>query len=867
MTGLAADNYLLAIGQTNTPTLAVVKQQQAYRFADGNLIRWQSSFESDNLGFRVYREDAGRRVEITTNIIAGSALMTGRTPLTAGKSYSYWDRGGSPASAYWVEDVDLAGKTKLHGPVELTMAGPNSELAGSPDSLTLDQLRPSDNGTGVREGQITAKALRAVTRPEPGGDTWQQQLRLAGQAAVKLSVRDNGWYRVSAAQLQAAGLPENAEAKFLQLYVNGQQVPLAVRTTRGSDAGALGLEGVVEFYGVGNDTRESDTNTYWLIAGTQPGLRFGAAARAVSNGGDVDGGVQPQAPTPDAQSPQSFAYTTERKERTIYVPTILNGADENFFGAVISGTASQQTLRVSQLDAASPNRATLSVALQGATTGAHQVSVLLNGNQVGVVSFANTERKVSRFDVVQSALQEGDNVITLRSLNGSSDISLTDYLRLTYAHRYAADDNRLLFATGNRRGATIGGFTTDRVRVFDLTEPNRAFEVAATVRANGAGYDVTVAGNLDNRQMLAIADTQALSPLAITANEPSAWTNSSHALDFIILAPQSLRAAAQPLAALRNTQGLRTAVVTLEDIYDEWSGGAKDTAALHSFLNYARQNWSAGPQYVLFVGDASYDPRNYLGFGATDLMPTDYVNTPDFETASDEALVDFNQDGIGEISIGRLPARTAAQAAAMVNRTVNYVPFNGGATLVADRPDGYDFTGLNQTVRTMLPSTMAVTSINRQGLTDEATRSQINTALNAGPSLLQYAGHGSLETWTGAPLFNVTDALNATNGNHRLPFFVTMTCLNGYLQEPNGTSLAEALLQAPNGGAIAVWASSSLTLPIGQAPMDQSLFQLLYNNGASPRLGDAVRGAKAGTGDQQVRQTWILFGDPTLRIR
>jgi hypothetical protein len=32
-------------------------------------------------------------------------------------------------------------------------------------------------------------------------------------------------------------------------------------------------------------------------------------------------------------------------------------------------------------------------------------------------------------------------------------------------------------------------------------------------------------------------------------------------------------------------------------------------------------------------------------------------------------------------------------------------------------------------------------------------------------------------------------------------------------------------------------------------------------------LGEAVRRAKAATGDSDVRRTWILFGDPTTKLK
>ena len=70
-----------------------------------------------------------------------------------------------------------------------------------------------------------------------------------------------------------------------------------------------------------------------------------------------------------------------------------------------------------------------------------------------------------------------------------------------------------------------------------------------------------------------------------------------------------------------------------------------------------------------------------------------------------------------------------------------------------------------------------------------------------------------------------------------------------------------------HGGIVAAWASSGLTTPEPQAQINQELYRLLFSTEISPRLGDAVRAAKAVTTDPDVRRTWIFFGDPTMRLR
>jgi hypothetical protein len=94
-----------------------------------------------------------------------------------------------------------------------------------------------------------------------------------------------------------------------------------------------------------------------------------------------------------------------------------------------------------------------------------------------------------------------------------------------------------------------------------------------------------------------------------------------------------------------------------------------------------------------------------------------------------------------------------------------------------------------------------------------------------------------------------------------------MSCLNGYFVDPATGSLAESLMRVERAGAVAVWASSGMTLPHEQAEMNQQLYRLVFASGSSTTLGQATRGAKAAIADIDIRRTWILFGDPTMKLR
>jgi hypothetical protein len=139
------------------------------------------------------------------------------------------------------------------------------------------------------------------------------------------------------------------------------------------------------------------------------------------------------------------------------------------------------------------------------------------------------------------------------------------------------------------------------------------------------------------------------------------------------------------------------------------------------------------------------------------------------------------------------------------------------------------------------------------------------SGINSGQLLVNYNGHGSIQVWGGGGLFDDTMAASLTNGN-KLPFFVIMNCLNGFFHDVYTQSLAESLMLAPNGGAVAVWASSGLTNAGPQFQMNDRLMQTLFSQPA-PALGDAVLAAKSGISDMDVRRTFIFFGDPVMRLR
>ena len=846
--GVGAGDYLLSIF-TSAPTAAKFSNDSASsaasatRFDDGVSVRWRTGFEVDNLGFNVYRDENGKRVRVNSQLIAGSALMVGAgNSLGAGRSYAWFDNSiASRGAQYSIEAIDLNGESSWYGPVGANQASGKSEISDQESSMTLAQLGKSS----PMESQTTRVDRTAIVRMGSASDASIRGV-IGGQAA-KISVKAEGFYRVTQPELVAAGFNANVDPRNLRLLVDGREQSINVISK-----GAFDSSSAIEFYGLGVDSAATDEHVYWLTGGTRAGQRIQSISATAKPG-----------------ATQSFLSSVELKQRTLYFTGLRNGDKENFFGAVIARDPVDQALTLQHVDAASTNGGMLEVALQGVTMTGHRVEVQINGARAGEVDFNGQNEGVSRLPIAQSLLKEGANIVRLVPFGGPSDISLVDYLRLTYWHTFVADNDQLRFNGSPKQVVTIDGFTNPAIRVVDVTDSNAPLEILGAIRRGKSGYSVTISvPGSGLRTLVAMTDNTARRVANITLDQPSTWRQASNGANLVIFTRREFMLALEPLRALRQSQGYKVAVVDIEDVYDEFSYGNKTPQAIKGFLAYARGNWKIAPRFVILAGDASYDSKNYLGFGANDLVPTGLIDTQLMETASDDSLADFDGDGLADMAVGRLPIRSARDAAAIVTKIVGYDrgSRSEGVLLVADDGlDGVDFEANSAELRSLIPADQRVEEINRGGLDPATAKSRLLDAINRGHRVVNYDGHGNLDSWRGG-LLTTEDVNGLSNGDH-LSLFVMMTCLNGYFFDAQFDSLAESLLRADKVGAVAVWASSGMTPQGDQGVMDIEMFKRLFDTNNQLTLGEIALRAKAQGINTDARLSWVLFGDPTTRLR
>jgi hypothetical protein len=723
----------------------------------------------------------------------------------------------------------------------------------------------------------TAKPWRARPQVRVMGAS----LDYLSQPAYKVSVDQDGIYELTYSDLQAAGLPvDNLDPRTFQLFNMGSEVAIHVE---GEDDGKFDSGDHILFYGQKMNTRYTDTNVYWLIYGKATGLRMS----------EKDGNPL------GATIPTEFRTTAHVEEDHEYWSRGPEGEDRWFWKYVVASSNCISATFTTELTniAVGVFTDTVRVALQGVTESSynpdHHTKVYLNDYLIENATWDGRAVHELSADVIQSYLIEGTNTIKLEvcdDLGVGYDGIYFNWFEIDYYDSYTAKNDSLRFS-GDEAGTWeyhITSFTTNDIEVFDITEPASPIRVINTTVEPSSSYILEFEDTIAARtEYLALTTTQYLSPSSIVLDTPSDLHSTSHGADYIIITHNNFYTDVLPLANHRAGQGLRTMVVDVKDLYDEFSFGIFDPQAIHDFLAYAYVSWIApAPSYVLLVGDGNFDFKDNLGIGEPNYIPPYLVHVDPTlgETAADNRYATVSGDDIlPDMHIGRLPVQTSAQASTMVNKILNYEQnppigdWNKDVLFVADNQDSAgDFDALSDDLAdNYLPSSYTAQKVYYKitHTTVSAVRTAIVNAINEGCLLTNYIGHGANQYWAQEQLFRIADLASLTN-TVKLPMILPMTCQEGYFHYPNYPCLGESIVRADNKGAIASWSPTGWGLAAGHHYLDQGFFTAVFTDtiseiGTATYLGKLKLYTETGgeaSAYRDLMDTFVLFGDPFMKL-
>lgn len=457
-------------------------------------------------------------------------------------------------------------------------------------------------------------------------------------------------------------------------------------------------------------------------------------------------------------------------------------------------------------------------------------------------------------------------------------------------------------SVGNTNAEFIIQNATSATEAWEITDPLNPVRVSGNYN-NGEYRFINNATRL--REYIAFNPTNFLVP-AVVGKVANQNLHQSQPTDLIIVAYPTFINQAQRLASLHQQQnGLRSVIVTPEQVYNEFSGGQPDPAAVRDFVKmyYDKYGRSASdkPKYLLLFGDASFDYKDRIK-NNTSFVPA-YQNNFSLDPLSSYSSDDFfgflddHEDinsglinNILDIGIGRVPARNVEEAQNFVDKIEAYMspksfgPWRNNLSFIADDEDNnlhlQDAEVITSTVTTTAPV------FNQEKIYLDAYRQESGAGGSSYPLAVQasnnkvlngtliwnYNGHGGARRLAEETILDQQMADN-WNNPYRLPLFITATCDFAPFDNPTIQSLGENILLKAKTGAIALMTTTRVVFAFSNREMNNNYLKIALQpdaNGRYRTLGDAVKEAKNFTyltsTDITNNRKFTLLGDPALTL-
>ena len=369
-------------------------------------------------------------------------------------------------------------------------------------------------------------------------------------------------------------------------------------------------------------------------------------------------------------------------------------------------------------------------------------------------------------------------------------------------------------------------------------------------------------------------------------------------VDFLIVTRPLLEQQAIELAQIhQEEQNLSYAVVTLEQIFNEFSGGNNDVTAIRDFVKMfydrAGSDESKLPKYLLLFGDGNYDLKNLSPSQIPPYQSLETLRT--IETYVTDDYYGLLGDGEGEavdngnesidIAIGRIPADNITQAAIATQKIRNYLSadaqgdWRNQLTFIADDEDGNihinDCDGFTKDVARDFPvyniDKIYMDAYNQQSTAGGSLYPEVNKAINrkmfSGSFIMNYVGHGGTNGLAHERVVTFEDIAQWENPM-KLPLWMTATCEFTRYDNPGVFSAGERLFFKEDGGAIALVTTVRLVFSNRNKTINENVLSFLFDplNGPSMTLGEIIRLAKNETMEGTGNRKFSLIGDPALLL-
>ncbi len=539
-----------------------------------------------------------------------------------------------------------------------------------------------------------------------------------------------------------------------------------------------------------------------------------------------------------------------------------------------------------------------------------EMKILMNLTDVGSLNFnsVNTGSQTSKYasdqiELFSTEIEMNELRVTAEYLaensSGTVDDNATawfDFIEVNYRRALKANTQPTFFRDTKSVGAgnivefKITG-SSSATKVFDVTDSNNLKEV--NLRLEGDVASAKTVGNTLREYVVFNSDGAFAEPEFVGEIE----NQNLHGMEtpeFVIITHPNYLQAANNLANFhRSYDNMDVEVVTSNQVFNEFSSGAKDATGIRNFIKmfYDRDN---GLKYVLLFGDGSYDNRS-LNPGTKNFIPTfqsENSLTPVGSFVTDDyfVLLDNGEsvyNGAVDLGIGRIPATTTFEADIVVDKILNYYSsaalgdWRNVVCFIGDDQDESQYMHMND-------SEKLANSVNEdhpEFITDkiyldafvqDATPAgerypdvtlAINKRVKDGALVLNYVGHANERFLADEKVLDISD-INSWSNENNLPIFVTATCEFSRF-DADIKSAGEYILFNPNGGGIGLFSTTRVVFASSNFLLSRNFYKYVFNKDAQGnhyRMGDIMRLAKINTINTTNKRNFSLLADPALKL-
>ncbi|MDH7516215.1 MAG: C25 family cysteine peptidase [Bacteroidota bacterium] len=776
-------------------------------------------------------------------------------------------------SVYWARSLTM--EIRIHG---ITTASTPS-LARLPEPLSEQVTNAADAAAWIVPRQPSSPPVGSFPR--------------AGAEYVKVVTRREGVHIITKRDIEEAGVPTaGIDPRTFRLFLLGQEHPLIVR---GEEDGSFDEGDAIEFYAPRREGENGEYFDYWsddqaffLSWGETTGRRF-----------------RPRDGSPPGTSPVVSSRARLHLEEDRYFH--LGDHDETdgntteylpgkrwMWGYLLKKDSLVIPFAV---DGVSDDTASLTFRVKHSSRDPARVRVSLNGAVLTEYDVRDYEISTRTVALPRGILQTGTNTLVFLNVqivpcppeNPTCTIErfYVDWAELAYRVPLRASNDAFVFDKRGDGGgsetirAEITGFSDTAVTVIDLTDTT----ILTGVEVSGSSAPFTAAAGVKASDLYVFyAPSALLRPVGMARVSPPDLREACRDKDYIVITHPAFTRAAERLAAYRaKTDGFRTLVVSVEDVYDVFANGRKHPRAVRDFLRTAYfLSGEPKPRFAVLMGDASWDPKKNMSSSfKDDFIPT-YGNP-----VSDNWYVMFSEDSLDVtpwMHIGRIPAETAEQAEGVVDKIIDHESrpaeewdnrflFSVGGKSALEQ-EFYLKPPVKYLVRTWLePYCLEPRVIVKRSPSLPVSYDDIDTLvseLNAGASWFYFIGHG------GTRIIDVgIDRPDLFSLKGKYPFFLTMSCNTAHFAEPVETGLNEKFTMSADNGAIATYGTSGLGEIGHDNILSEGLFEgmLKYNLGTFGELSTYAKKrliTVTGLSDAFTRSAvhqYEMLGDPAAHVR